>query len=124
MLRKRGTGMADDLLERHRRDRDRRSYERLVETHRPLVASVCRRFLRDPDDLDDVVQDTFVKLAEHAGVLSGSVEAWLAAAAQSASVDFIRRAIRERNRRRGFAQLGGNGRDVEQWAAREAIRLK
>ena len=119
--------MADELLERHQCDRDRRSYERLVETHRPLVASVCRRFLREPDDVDDVVQETFLKLGRHIGLLSGSIEMWLTAAAQSSSVDFIRRAVRERNRRRGLAEMnGGRARAgaVEALATREAIRLR
>jgi hypothetical protein len=54
--------------------------------------------------------------------LTGSVSAWLAATAQSASVDFIRRSVRERNRRRQLAHIGA--RQVEDLATREAIRLK
>jgi RNA polymerase sigma factor (sigma-70 family) len=120
--------MADELFDRYRCDRDRATYERLVETHRPMVASVCRRYLRDPEDVDDVVQETFLKLAGHIDSVSGSLGAWLASTAQAASVDLIRRSVRERNRRQGLAQLGGSGaaagRDVEQLAVRESIRLR
>jgi RNA polymerase sigma factor (sigma-70 family) len=124
--------MSDELFERYQSDRDRRTYEQLVETHRPLVTSVCRRFLRDPNDIDDVVQETFLKFAGHVDSVKGSIGAWLAATAQSASVDLIRRAVRERNRRQGLAQLSGGGgvsggsggSEVEQLAARETIRLR
>src|SRR4051812_47098924 len=50
--------MCDPLLERYRRDRDPRSLERIFIEKRALVASVARRYLRDPHDVDDVVQET------------------------------------------------------------------
>src|SRR5688500_15098171 len=120
---------ADELLERCRREQDRRAYEELVEAHRPLVASVCRRFLRDPDDLDDAVQETFLKFAANLDTLTGSVPAWLSATAQAASVDLIRRSIRERNRRQGLAKTArirgaSSGTELEQLALREAVRAR
>jgi RNA polymerase sigma factor (sigma-70 family) len=117
-----------ELFEKLKRDRDRQSYERLVQTHRALVASVCRRFLRDPDDVDDVVQETFLKLGQHIGQLTGSLRCGCrrrrSRPASISSIDFIRRAIRKRNRQRGFAQVGGSGRRVQELATREAIRLR
>src|SRR5690348_4378589 len=98
--------MPDVLLERYQCDRDRRAYERLVDTHRPLVRAVCRRWLRDPDDVDDVVQETFLKLAGHIDQVNGSVAAWLTTTAQANSVDLIRRSVRQRNRRRALARVG------------------
>ena len=114
--------MSAELLQRYRCDRDRRDYERLVEMHRPLVASVCRRLLRDPNDVDDVVQETFLKLAGSLDTVSGSLAGWLVATARAASVDLIRREVRERNRRCGLGQLGSQ--QVEHLATREAIRLR
>src|SRR5688572_29934343 len=79
--------------------------ERLVEAHRPMVSSVCRRWLRDPNDVEDVVQETFLKLAGHIDSVNGCVPAWLAATAQAGTANFIRREIRERNRRRALALI-------------------
>lgn len=75
--------MSAELLERYRCDRNRRDYERLVEMHGPLVASVCRRLLRDPNDVDDVVQATFLKLAGSLDTVSGSLAGWLVATARA-----------------------------------------
>jgi RNA polymerase sigma factor (sigma-70 family) len=99
---------------------DRRLDERLVETHRPMVSSVCRRWLRDPNDVEDVVQETFLKLAGHIHSLNGSIPAWLAATAQAGTANFIRREVRERNRRRGLALILPH----QQRATHEAIRLR
>ena len=93
-----------------------------MEIHRPLVTSVCRRLLRDPNDVDDVVQETFLKLAGSLDTVSGSLAGWLVATARAASVDLIRREVRERNRRRALAHVAPT--QVEYPAAREAIRLK
>ena len=114
--------MSDELFERYRADRDRRSYERLVESHRPLVSSVCRRLLRDPNDVDDVVQETFLKLAEHIDSINASMSGWLTATARAASVNLIRREIRERNRRLTVARA--RGWEVDRLAAREAIEAR
>ena len=114
--------MPQELFDKYRCDRDRRDYERLVEIHRPLVTSVCRRLLRDPNDVDDVVQETFLKLAGSLDTVSGSLAGWLVATARAASVDLIRREVRERNRRCGLGQLGSQ--QVEHLATREAIRLR
>jgi RNA polymerase sigma factor (sigma-70 family) len=135
VVRRAENAMADELFERHQCDRDRRSYERLVATHRPLVATVCRRFLRDPDDLDDAVQETFLKLAGNIDSVTGSITGWLASTAQAASIDLIRRSIRERNRRLGLSRVRGSSdgtsgsgkgaaQQIERLAAREAIRFR
>jgi RNA polymerase sigma-70 factor (ECF subfamily) len=114
--------MSQELFERYRCDRDRRTYERLVEEQRPLVSSVCRRMLRDPNDVEDVVQETFLKLAGHIDEVNESLSGWLMATARAASANLIRREIRERNRRLMVARSRGS--EVEQLAAREAIRLR
>lgn len=97
--------MSDELFQRFRADRDRRSYERFVEERRALVWSVCRRFLRDPHDVEDVAQDVFLKLSQHADRIEGSATAWLTSAAFSSSVDFIRRSARERSRREALSHM-------------------
>jgi RNA polymerase sigma factor (sigma-70 family) len=122
--------MPNELFEKYECDRDRLAYERLLEAHRPLVTSVCRRLLRDPNDIEDVVQETFLKLAGHIHSVTGSMAAWLTATAHAASVDLIRREISQRNRRDGLAHIAGAAQErpapeyeIEHLATREAIRL-
>ena len=114
--------MFDELFEKYRRDRDRRIFAQIVAKHRPLVASVCQRLLRDPNDVEDVIQETFLTLTRNIDSLQGSITAWLMSIAQAGSVDLIRRSVRERNRRLKLAQLGSQ--QVEYLAARELIRLR
>jgi RNA polymerase sigma factor (sigma-70 family) len=68
----------------------RDAIEQLAWAHRPLVVSVCRRYLRRPEDVEDAVQDTFVKLARRRATIAENVTGWLAAAAYSSCVDLIR----------------------------------
>ena len=91
--------MMNDLFQRYRRDGDARCYQQLLDEQRALVYSVCRRYLRDPADVEDAVQETFLKLSRNANRISGSLCAWLSAAANSTCVDLIRAATRERRRR-------------------------
>ncbi|MCC2667755.1 MAG: polymerase sigma-70 factor,ECF subfamily [Armatimonadetes bacterium] len=42
-------------------DGDGSAFASLVQRHGPQVASAARRFVRDPNDLDDVVQETFLR---------------------------------------------------------------
>jgi RNA polymerase sigma factor (sigma-70 family) len=97
--------MPDEWFERFFRQGDRRSGERFIEERRSLVESVCRRFLRDPDDVADVSQEVFLRFLQHASGITTSPAAWLASTASTASVDYIRRASRERRRRRELAKL-------------------
>jgi RNA polymerase sigma factor (sigma-70 family) len=114
--------MCESSLERYQKDHDRRSLHRIIEGNRALVASVARRFLRDPHDVDDVVQDTFLKFASQAPSLRGSLTAWLAATAQSRSVDLIRRSARERRRRIESARCAAS--DLRSAEVFESIRLR
>ena len=47
--------------------RDEAAFEALVNLHGPMVLSLCRRFLRDPRDIEDAFQATFLILARRAG---------------------------------------------------------
>jgi RNA polymerase sigma factor (sigma-70 family) len=92
-----------ELLPRYLTDADRSARQRLVDGYAPLVYSVCRRYLRRPQDVQDAAQETFLKLARHAPHIDGSVTAWLVSTAYSSSIDLIRRDARERQRRRRHA---------------------
>ena len=96
----------EELFRKFLRDRDPASHERLVRAYRPLVASVCRRFLQRDEDVDDAVQETFLKLAQHAHTIRGSPTSWLLSTAYSTAGDLIRRTLRERRRREQLMHLG------------------
>ena len=64
------TGLSEEqLLDRFATDRDESAFEALVERHGPMVLGVCRQFLRDPNDVDDAFQATFLVLVRKAGSL-------------------------------------------------------
>jgi RNA polymerase sigma factor (sigma-70 family) len=55
------------LLDRYLSYRDEGAFEAIVNLHGPMVLSLCRRFLRDPRDIEDAFQATFLILARKAG---------------------------------------------------------
>ncbi|WP_165248683.1 RNA polymerase sigma factor [Paludisphaera soli] len=57
------------LLDRFVQRRDESAFAAIVERHGPMVLGVCRRFLRDPNDVDDAFQAVFLVLARKAGGL-------------------------------------------------------
>jgi RNA polymerase sigma factor (sigma-70 family) len=57
------------LLERFVGCNDEAAFEALIARHGPMVLGVCRRFLRDPNDVDDAFQATFLVLVRRAGTL-------------------------------------------------------
>ncbi len=58
-----------ELLERFVRGHDEAAFEAIVTRHGPMVLGVCRRLLRDPNDVDDAFQATFLVLVRKAGSL-------------------------------------------------------
>src|SRR4051812_41620876 len=50
------------LLHRYLSRRDDAAFEALVRHHGPMVLSLCRRYLRDPCDVEDAFQATFLVL--------------------------------------------------------------
>ena len=77
-----GTGLTDrELLERFREGGEcsESAFSSLVERHGPLVLGVCRTVLRDPNDVEDAFQATFLVLVRRAGSLwvRDSIGPWL-----------------------------------------------
>jgi RNA polymerase sigma factor (sigma-70 family) len=58
-----------ELLDRFVRARDESAFEALVARHGPMVLGVCRHLLRDPNDVDDAFQATFLVLVRKAATL-------------------------------------------------------
>jgi RNA polymerase sigma factor (sigma-70 family) len=56
-------GLGDgQLLERYLASGDETAFEALVDRHGPMVLGLCRRMLRDPRDIEDAFQATFLVL--------------------------------------------------------------
>jgi RNA polymerase sigma factor (sigma-70 family) len=56
-------GLGDgQLLERYLASGDETAFEALVNRHGPMVLGLCRRMLRDPRDIEDAFQGTFLVL--------------------------------------------------------------
>src|SRR5690349_19730026 len=63
-------GLSDaQLLERFASRRDGAAFEALVHRHGPMVLAVCRGILKDPNDVQDAFQATFLVLVRKAGSL-------------------------------------------------------
>ncbi len=58
-----------ELLDRFVRAHDEAAFEALVARHGPMVLGVCRQLLRDPNDVDDAFQATFLVLVRKAATL-------------------------------------------------------
>src|SRR5271166_2987419 len=69
----------EELLARFVDRRDPRAFEAIVDRHGPLVLTVCRQLLADPNDVDDAFQATFLVLIRKAGSVRspGSLASWL-----------------------------------------------
>ena len=57
------------VLERFAERGDPVAFEAIVARHGPLVLTVCRQLLRDPNDVDDAFQGTFLIFIKKAGTL-------------------------------------------------------
>lgn len=86
---------------------DRSAHRALYDRHRPAVHRVARSFATlDPDDVDDVVQDTFVRAFEHLGTLQqpDRFAPWILAIARN-------RALHRLDRRKVAERVAGDLRD-------------
>src|SRR5262245_44438139 len=73
-------GLSDrQLLERFTSSRDSSAFEGLVSRHGPMVLRVCANLLRDPNDVQDAFQATFLILVRRSGSIRrlDSVGSWL-----------------------------------------------
>jgi RNA polymerase sigma factor (sigma-70 family) len=64
------SGLGDSqLLERYLTRGDEAAFEALVNMHGPMVLGLCRRVLRDPRDIEDAFQATFLILVRKASTI-------------------------------------------------------
>jgi RNA polymerase sigma-70 factor, ECF subfamily len=88
-----------DLIARLARG-DREALAPLVERHHRRLFRIAFGFLRNADDAEDAVQETFVKLIERAGSWDGRSEVapWLTRILVNQSIDLYRKLHRRRAR--------------------------
>src|SRR5271156_6158836 len=97
------TGLSDaHPLARSRAEVDAASLEVLVARPGPMVLSVCRGVLRDPNDAEDAFQATFVILVKKSGTFRGHVALgpWLYQVAHRVALRANAAAARRRSRER------------------------
>jgi RNA polymerase sigma factor (sigma-70 family) len=98
------SGMSDrEVLERFVASRDESAFEVLLSRHGPMVLNVCRRLLREPQDVEDAFQAAFLVLVRKAGSIrvEESLGPWLYAVASRTAARA--RANRRRRREREFS---------------------
>src|SRR6266404_5186733 len=94
-------GLGDgQLLERYRTRRDEAAFLALVELHGPMVLGLCRRFLRDPRDIEDAFQATFLVLVRKAPAIhdGGLLSSWLYGVAYRVATRARTNTLRRRDR--------------------------
>lgn len=71
--------------------KDAEAFAQTVSQYQRFVLATCRRQLRNPADVDDAVQETFLRLAQRAAELQTNIGAWLHTCAINISIDMNRR---------------------------------
>jgi len=102
------TGLGDSqLLERYLTRRDEGAFEALLQLHGPMVLAVCRRILRDPRDVEDAFQATFLVLVRKASAIRdrGLLSNWLYGVAFRVATRARSNTMRRRGREMTVANL-------------------
>ena len=109
------------LLDRYLSYRDEGAFEAIVNLHGPMVLSLCRRFLRDPRDIEDAFQATFLVLARKAGSIRQRevLSSWLYGVAYRIAVRARSEALRRRSVETGVPLLD----DLADFASRDVDEI-
>jgi RNA polymerase sigma factor (sigma-70 family) len=93
---------ADGLLRRFAATGDEAAFAAIVARHGPMVLAVCRRALRDPHDVEDAFQATFLVLVRRAGSIRDgeALGAWLHGVARRVAMRARATSARRRERER------------------------
>ncbi len=78
-------------------------FKSLVKEHQERVRNICFRFVKNPQDADDVAQDVFIQVYEslHHFREDAEVSTWIYRITVNKSLDFLRK----QKRKKRFAQL-------------------
>jgi RNA polymerase sigma factor (sigma-70 family) len=90
--------IANELLARYRRDRSSAAYEELAAAAIPIIRSICRRYFRDPADIDDAQQQVLIKLHHHVDRINTNLVGWLSSTTRTTCIDSVRAAAARRSK--------------------------
>jgi RNA polymerase sigma factor (sigma-70 family) len=101
-------------LERFLEDGDGSAFEALVSLHGPMVLGICRRMLRDPRDVEDAFQATFLVLVRKAPTIRepGLLSSWLYGVAYRVANRARVRAIQRLTREIGIERIEDHAADI------------
>ncbi len=102
------SGLTDDqLLARFAAQSDDAAFEALLERHGPMVLSVCRGVLADPNDAQDAFQATFLVLVRKARSIraGASLGSWLYRVAFNMSIQINSEAARRQRVERRASEM-------------------
>jgi RNA polymerase sigma factor (sigma-70 family) len=102
------TSLSDaQILDRYLSARDEAAFEALVNLHGPMVLGLCRRMLREPSDIDDAFQATFLVLVRKAPAIRdrGLLANWLYGVAYRIAVRARSEVLKRRSVETGVALL-------------------
>ncbi|HEY1173073.1 MAG TPA: sigma-70 family RNA polymerase sigma factor [Verrucomicrobiae bacterium] len=96
---------------------DTASFEQLVVKYQPRVFATARRYARREDEVEDIVQEVFLKAFQKLSSFRGEApfEHWLMRLAVRTCYDFLRE--HQRNRETTFTQISD---DEQDWLERHA----
>jgi DNA-directed RNA polymerase specialized sigma24 family protein len=103
-------GLGDSqLLERFVAEQDSAAFEVLVTRHGPMVLSICRSVLRDPNDAEDAFQATFLVLAKKAATIRAhaAIGGWLHLVARRIALEANAVSARRRAHERQAGLMAG-----------------
>ncbi|HEX8844412.1 MAG TPA: sigma-70 family RNA polymerase sigma factor [Pyrinomonadaceae bacterium] len=106
--------LSDTELVTRARAGDEEAFEELFNRHRRRVALISSRFFRQPEQIEEVVQESFTKayfaLSDFSNQQEASFAAWIARIAYNACYDELRR-----SKRRPESALGEVSEDEAAW---------
>jgi RNA polymerase sigma factor (sigma-70 family) len=110
----RHAAMTVDALRRYCEFRDTRAFEELFRHYEAQVQATCRRLLSSTEEVDDAVQETFIKLAERADQVHTNPGAWLTRCAHTTALDMRSAKLARANQVKTLKDIGT---DVQQSAS-------
>lgn len=82
----------DEIIEGCKNN-NQRCYTKLYNTYRPKLTSVIKQYFKDIDTVEEVLQQTFIKVYEKINKYTntGSFQSWLVMIAKNSSIDYYRK---------------------------------
>ena len=73
------------------KDRIEEVFNYLYDKYKPLVIFVASKYIKRIDDIDDIVQDTFISFFNNISFIKTNIKSYLTTIAKNKAIDFIRK---------------------------------